>query len=244
MSKRDIDIATDDGTAKAGLFTPDHGTGTNPGVVLYMDIFGPRPGLDRMGERLADNGFVVLVPDLFYRFGPYSFDPGTAFDDPDTAARMKGMMKDTPVDVVEKDTKAYLQALADNGANGKVGAVGYCMGGQHALTAAAAYPERVGAAASFHGGGLVTDAGTSPHKRAGEMKGAIYIGTAGEDKSCPPEHSATLAKSLREAGVNYMLENYVGMAHGWAVPDHGVYDEAGAERHWRRLVSFFDEVLK
>ncbi len=246
MSKREISIETGEGTATAGLFSPDGASTTaasQPGVILYMDIFGPRPALDGMAQRLADHGYLVLVPDLFYRFGAYEFDPATAFSDPATKERMMSMMKETPYEVTERDTKAFIAALTENGATGSIGTTGYCMGGGHALTAAAGYPDRVAAAASFHGGRLATDAGNSPHRRAGEMKAAVYIGTAGIDNSCPPEQSALLAQSLRENEVPYILENYVGMAHGWAVPDHGVFDENGAERHWKRLVTFFAENL-
>ncbi len=245
MGKRDISIETADGTARAGLFSPEGASGTgHPGVVLYMDIFGPRPALDGMAERLAGHGYLVLVPDLFYRFGPYAFDPKTAFSDPETKEKMMSMMKETPYEVTERDTKAFVAALEEHGATGPIGTTGYCMGGGHALTAAAACPDRVKAAASFHGGRLATDAQNSPHKRAGEIKAAVYIGTAGVDNSCPPEQSALLARSLREAEVTYIIENYVGSGHGWVVPDHGAYDEAGAERHWKRLVDFFGENLK
>ena len=247
MSKREIGIETGDGTARAGLFSPDAGTGAAanlPGVILYMDIFGPRPALDGMAQRLADQGYLVLVPDLFHRFGAYAFDPKSAFADPALKERMMSMMKETPYEVTERDTGAFIRALTENGAAGRIGTTGYCMGGGHALTAAAAYPDRVAAAASFHGGRLATDAQNSPHRRAGQMKAAIYIGTAGVDNSCPPEQSALLARSLREAEVAYIIENYVGVGHGWVIPDHGAYDEKGAERHWKRLVTFFDENLK
>ena len=247
MSKREIGIETQDGTARAGLFSPEKGAGTaegQPGVILYMDIFGPRPALDGMAQRLADHGYLVLVPDLFWRFGAYEFEPKTAFSDPATKERMMSMMKETPYEVTERDTGAFIAALTEAGAGGRIGTTGYCMGGGHALTAAAGYPDRIAAAASFHGGRLATDAENSPHRRADRMKAAVYIGTAGVDNSCPPEQSALLARSLREAEVPYIIENYVGMQHGWTVPDHGVFDEKGAERHWKRLVTFFEENLK
>ena len=246
MSKREIGIETGNGSARAGLFTPDAGTAAAaglPGVILYMDIFGPRPSLDGMAQRLADHGYLVLVPDLFYRFGAYEFDPRTAFSETGTRERMMSMMKETPYEVTERDTGAFIGALTENGA-GRIGTTGYCMGGGHALTAAAGYPDRVAAAASFHGGRLATDAENSPHRRAGEMKAALYIGTAGVDNSCPPEQSALLARSLREAELSYIVENYVGMRHGWVIPDHGAFNEKGAERHWKRLITFFEENLK
>jgi carboxymethylenebutenolidase len=138
---------------------------------------------------------------------------------------------------------AFLDAFAREGVPGPIGAVGYCMGGARALNAAAAFPGRIKAAASFHGGNLASDAADSPYHHAGRIKARVYVGSAGVDKSFPPEQSARLAEALREAKVDHIIENYVGMAHGWCVPDHGVYDAAGAERHWKRLVGFFAETL-
>jgi carboxymethylenebutenolidase len=128
--------------------------------------------------------------------------------------------------------------------SGRIGTVGYCMGGARALNAAASYPDRIKAAASFHGGNLASDASDSPHRHVAQIKARVYVGCAGVDKSFPPEQSARLAEALRVAEIDHIIENYVGMAHGWCVPDHGVYDEASAERHWKRLIGFFAETLK
>jgi len=242
MSKRDIAIKTADGTAKAGVFKS--GSGATAGVVLYMDAFGPRPALDGMAERLAALGYLVLVPDLFYRSGAYGpFDTKTAFTNPDTRAQIMGMMQGTTQAMTERDGAAFIDALTKEGASGKIGFVGYCMGGTRVMTAAGAYGERIAAAASIHGGNLASDAPDSPHLKAPSIKGRVYVGVAGVDQSFPPEQSAKLDLALRTAGVDYAIENYVGMAHGWAVPDHGVYNAAGAERHWKRLTAFFDEAL-
>ncbi len=245
MSKRDIAITTQDGTAKAGLFLPAAGLGPRrAGVILYMDAFGPRPALDGMAERLAAAGYAVLVPDLFYRAGAYGpFDTKTAFANETTRAELMALIGGTSQAMTARDTAAFLAALEAAGASGPIGTVGYCMGGARALTAAASYPERVKAAASLHGGNLAGEAEDSPHRRAGEIKARVYVGQSGEDRSFPPEQSARLAQALREAGVDYVLENYVGCAHGWCVPDHAVFDSAGAERHWRRLLTFFEESL-
>lgn len=240
----ELTIDTKDGTAKARLFTPDSG-GDKPGVILYMDAFGLRPGLDTMAERLVAAGYVVLVPDLFYRFGEYGpYDAKTAFDDDTTRDEIKGMIGDTTQAMTERDGAAFLDTLDRAGARGPFGVVGYCMGGSRALTAAAAYPDRIAAAASFHGGGLASDAEDSPHRRAGTITARVYVGSAGEDQSFPPEQSARLAQALREAGVDYIIENYIGMGHGWAVPDHKIFDETGAERHWKRLLELFEETLQ
>jgi carboxymethylenebutenolidase len=241
MSKRDITIDTGDGTAKAGLFTA--GGKTTAGVILYTDAFGPRPATDTMAERLAAAGYVVLVPDLFYRDAPYGpFDAETAFNDPANGAKIRAMLQGTTQAMTEKDSGAFVATLQDAGAR-TVGTTGYCFGGGRSLTAAATYPAAVKGAASFHGGNLASDAADSPHLKAPMIKGRVYVGAAGEDRSFPPEQSAKLDLALRTAGVDYTMENYIGMAHGWCVPDHGVYDATGAERHWKRLLAFFAETL-
>lgn len=245
MAKRAIGITMQDGSAPAGLFLPERGLGPRKaGVILYMDAFGPRPALDAMAERLAEAGYAVLVPDLFYRAGAYGpFDAKTAFGDEAKRAELMSLIGATTQALTLRDTGAFLDALAEAGATGPIGTVGYCMGGARSLNAAAGYPERIVAAASFHGGNLASDAEDSPHNRAGEIRARVYVGSAGEDRSFPPEQSARLAQALREAGVDYVMENYVGCAHGWCVSDHSVYDETGAERHWRRLLAFFGETL-
>ena len=240
MTKREIEIRTSAGVAGAGLFGPTGGAG----VILYMDAFGPRPALDDMAQRLADEGYAVLVPDLFYRRAPYGpFDAKTAFSVETTARQLRGLLAATTQAMTMADTGAFLDTLEREGVAGPIGTVGYCMGGARALNAAAAFPDRIKAAASFHGGNLASDAADSPYHHAGRIKARVYVGSAGVDKSFPPEQSARLAEALREAKVDHIIENYVGMAHGWCVPDHGAYDAAGAERHWKRLIGFFTETL-
>jgi carboxymethylenebutenolidase len=235
-------IRTEDGTASAGLFRS--GQRSVAGVILYMDAFGPRRALDDMAERLAGHGYAVLVPDLFYRNAPYGpFDAKTAFAEEKTKAELMGLIGGTTQAMTIRDTRAFLAALEAEGVTGRVGTVGYCMGGARALNAAASYPDRIYAAASFHGGNLASEAEDSPHRRASEIKARVYIGTAGVDRSFPPEQSARLAQSLRTAEVDHIVENYVGVQHGWCVPDHSAYDEAGAERHWKRLTTFLAEAL-
>lgn len=241
-TKREIDVKTADGVARAGLFRSSGKE--RSGVILYMDAFGPRVALDRMAERLAGEGYAVLVPDLFYRSGAYGpFDAKTAFAEEKSRAELRALIGATTQEMTARDTGAFLDALKAEGVNGPVGTVGYCMGGGRALNAAAAHPGRIVAAASFHGGNLASDAPDSPHRQAARIKARVYVGTAGVDGSFPPEQSAVLAESLRSAGVDHILENYVGMGHGWCISDHSVYDASGAERHWKRLTTFFAETL-
>ena len=246
MTRQEIVIPTTDGAARACLFHPINRSATSrgAGVILYMDAFGPRPALDSMAERLAEGGYVVLVPDLFYRFGQYGpFDAKTAFANEATRDQLMGMIQATSQDMTRADSAAFIGALTEAGAGDRIGVVGYCMGGGRALTAAAAYPDRVAAAASFHGGRLATDAHDSPHRHVSTIKGRVYVGSAGVDASFPPDQSGRLAEALRAAEVDHVIENYVGMAHGWAVPDHAVFDPAGSERHWKRLLTLFEETL-
>ncbi|RUU12026.1 dienelactone hydrolase family protein [Mesorhizobium sp. USDA-HM6] len=242
MTKQDIEIKTQDGMANARLFRP--AAPAKAGVILYMDIFGLRPVLDQMAERLAERGYAVLVPDLFYRYAPYGpFDPKTAFAEAKTKALLLMLSGGTTQGMTIRDGSAFLDALTAEGISGPVGVVGYCMGGARALNTAAAYPGRIVAAASFHGGNLASDAPDSPHLKASSIKARVYVGVAGVDGSFPPEQSARLAEALRVAEVDHTIENYVGVGHGWCIKDHSVYDEAGAERHWKRLTTFFGETL-
>ncbi|TPK10589.1 dienelactone hydrolase family protein [Mesorhizobium sp. B2-5-9] len=244
MMKQDLHIKTRDGVAKAGLFRSAKVSSAKAGVILYQDAFGPRPALDLMAERLAGEGYAVLVPDLFYRNAPYGpFDAKTAFVEERTRAPLMALVTGTTQEMTISDSAAFVDALAGEGVTGPIGTVGYCMGGARALNAAVTYPDRVKAAASFHGGNLASDAADSPHRKAASIKARVYVGMAGVDRSFPPEQSTKLAEALRTAGVDHLLENYVGMAHGWCVPDHSVYNEGGAERHWKRLTALFAETL-
>lgn len=244
MTRHTLNISTEDGTARAHLFQPAAPNAARSAVLICMDAFGLRPALDEMAGRFADEGYTVLVPDLFYRFGPYeTFDAKTAFEHEDTKARLSDMMRATTQKMTRRDGRAFLDALSNAGADGPVAAVGYCMGGARALHAAAAYPDRVRAVASFHGGNLASDAADSPHLVAASIKARTYIGSAGVDGSFPPQQSARLAEALRRAEVDYIIENYVGMQHGWTVPDNIVYDKFGAERHWARVLTLLHETL-
>ncbi|TPL95396.1 dienelactone hydrolase family protein [Mesorhizobium sp. B2-3-12] len=244
MTKQDLQIRTHDGVAKARLFRSAKASPFKAGVILYQDAFGPRPALDGMAERLAGEGYTVLVPDLFYRNAPYGpFDAKTAFTVEETKVALMALVTGTTQAMTISDSSAFLDALASEGVTGPIGTVGYCMGGARALNAAATYPDRIKAAASFHGGNLASDAEDSPHRKAASIKARVYVGMAGVDRSFPAEQSTRLAEALRTAEVDHVLENYVGMAHGWCVPDHSVFNAAGAERHWKRLTDLFAETL-
>lgn len=242
--REDIEIKTKDGVAKAALFRSDFsGAASDCGVLFYMDATGLRPSLYAMAERMADAGYVVLMPDLFYRYGSYGPFTGKSFGVPELRNQILGMLRDTTQEMTRRDNEAFFRVLADAGAAGPVAAVGYCMGGGRAISAAGDFPGHVLAAASFHGGDLASGREDSPHMRAPTIKGRVYVGVAGVDSSFPPEQSARLAEALRVAEVDHIIENYVGMGHGWTVSDHGTYNEVGAERHWKRLLQLLEETF-
>ncbi len=245
MPKKTITIQTNDGVAPAAIFRPDGDVGPLPGVIFYMDAIGIRPAMDEMANRLASNGFVVLLPDLFYRHGPYGpFDGGALANDEAVRSQVFTLMRETSHEMTRRDTAAFIDALDAEGISGAVGTVGYCMGGARALAAAGSYPERVNAIASFHGGNLASDAEDSPHLLVPQLKARVYVGAAGVDNSFPPEQSTRLADALRRAEVDFTIENYVGASHGWTVPDQPVFNAPAAERHWKRLTAFFSEALQ
>lgn len=245
MKHEKVSIGTSDGQCPAHVFTPD-GAGPWPAVIVYMDAFGVRPVLMQMGERLAHGGYVVLVPDLFYRYGVYGpLDPKDVFAG-DFRATIGPLMASTDNARAAQDTGAFLAYLdtRNDVAGGNVGTVGFCMGGGMAIIAAGTYPERVAAAISFHGGRLATDDATSPHGMAPKIRAELYVAVADQDGSCPPEMVERFKKALDDADVRYRCELYRGASHGWMKPDFPIYNEAAAERGWTEMFQLFDRVLK
>jgi carboxymethylenebutenolidase len=245
MSYEQVSIHTHDGECPAYVFTPP-GSGSHPAVIFYMDGLGIRPTIFDMGQRLADYGYVVLTPDLFYRAGPYEpLDPKKVFASGDARAAIGHLFASTDNRRAADDTEAFLAYLDGRAdvAGTKVGTTGYCMGGGISLTAAGTYPDRVGAAASFHGGNLATDTDLSPHLLAPRMAARVYVAGADNDDSYPPEMAARLEKALSDADVDHRCEIYPGALHGWTMADFPVYNEAAAERHWDELSALFADTL-
>ena len=245
MPHQTVSIATNDGECRTHVFTPA-GKGPWPAAIIYMDALAIRPTLLDMGQRLADHGFVVLLPDLFYRFGPYApLVPRDVFASPDIRKVLGPMMSSTDAARATSDSEALIAYLdsRDDVAGTTIGVVGYCMGGGLALHVAAAFPDRVAAAASFHGGNLATDAETSPHRQAARIKARVYVAGADQDAHYPPEMAEALDAALTEAGVDHECVIYPGALHGWTMKDVPVYNEEAAERHWRALFALFDEKL-
>jgi carboxymethylenebutenolidase len=247
MAKTEVSIPTPDGQARAYVFTPE-GAGPWPAVIFYMDAPAIRPALFTMCERLAGHGYYVLLPDMFWRAGPYEpLDLRAAFASEEARRAIFGkLMSSTDPERSMRDTGAFLawldkqpEAKAD-----KVGVTGYCMGAGLALRAAGNYPDQIVAAAGFHGGRLATDEPNSPHRLAPRIKAKVYIGGADEDAGFPPEQADRLRQALTDAGVDNTVEIYAGAHHGYAPPDMPVYDEAAAERHWRELLALLNKTLK
>jgi carboxymethylenebutenolidase len=245
MNGRRIDVATDDGAMDTYLFVPG-GVGPWPAVVMYMDAFGIRPQLEEMAQRLATGGYVVALPNLYYRTGIFApFDRHAVLVEGPERDRFKGMIQSINFAMVMRDTTALIAMLdGDRSARAdRIGVVGYCMGGGYALAAAGTFADRVVAAASFHGGALATEKTDSPHTFADRMRARVYVGAAETDATFPPAQQERLRRALADAGVDYRLEVYPGTKHGFAVTGHLVYDRDASERHWQTLFDLFDDRL-
>ncbi|MEV1329740.1 dienelactone hydrolase family protein [Micromonospora costi] len=248
MQTTTVDVTTSDGTADAYLARPD-GDGPFPAVLVFMDAFGLRPRMAEMAERIAERGYVVLVPNLFYRAGRAPLFDLSLLGDPQQRGaifeRIMPYMAALTPEVVTRDTGAYLDFLAarDDVTAGPVAAVGYCMGGMNALRAVEAYPDRIAALASFHAGRVVTDAPDSPHRGVGSVTGELYFAHADQDGSMTAEQIATLERALDDAGVRYRSEVYEGATHGFTMADTAAYDEKATERHWAALFDLLDRTF-
>ncbi len=245
MTLSTVEIETADGTCPAALSIPD-GDGPWPGVLLFVDAGGMRDTFREMGERLSALGYVVLVPDVFYREGPYeSVDMRTAFAEEATRNRIMTWMGRYTTDLAVSDARTFVDYLDSRPevAPGGVGTTGYCMGGRLSLVTAANLGDRIAATASFHGGGLaIAEDPSSPHHGAGDIDATVYVAGAIEDPFFTDEQKELLEQSLTEAGVVHTIETYPAH-HGFAVPDNPSYDVDAAERHWKATEEFFGRVL-
>jgi carboxymethylenebutenolidase len=240
-----IEIKTRDGICPSYVYHPS-GSGPWPAVLVFMDGVGIRSAMLDLGERLATYGYFVLLPDLFYRSGPYEpMDPTALFSDPEKRKVLmeKFFAKATAANIMS-DTAAFLDHLAaePDVKPGGIGTTGYCMGGIMSLSAAGTYPDRIVATASYHGGRLATDAADSPHLLAPKIRARVYIAGAIDDPSFPDDMKARLQDALTKAGVDHRIETYPAR-HGFVFRDMPVYDAAASERHWETLRALLDSVL-
>jgi carboxymethylenebutenolidase len=241
MIENTLDIATADGAMESFLVTPDRG-GPHPAVLLLMDAPGIREELRDMARRLATVGYCVLLPNLYYRAGRDSvFGPGVLQVGDPERDRMRAIRTKMTIPPVMADVAAML-AFLDARPEVKPGAVGvhgYCMSGPYALAAAARFPDRIAAAASFYGTWLVSDAEESPHLTLGHGKAELHIGCAEHDELAPLPMVATLRGLFEACGAAGEVEIYPGVHHGFAFPQRWCFDKAAAERHWERLIALY-----
>ena len=252
--EKDVQIPTPDGICDAAFLYP--AVGRHPGVLIWTDAFGLRPAFREMGRRLAAEGYAVLVPNPFYRVAkaPVMQDIST-FDfskDSDRAKLAPLMGSVTAPGAAERDAGAYISFLSAQDAvdqSRKMGVQGYCMGGPLMMRTAAAYADRVGAGASFHGGGLATDKPESPHLLAPRIRARLYIAVAASDDEREPQAKEMLRAAFAAAKVAAEVEVYAGTQHGWCVPDvparggKPVYSRPDAERAWSKLLELYRSAL-
>lgn len=245
VTDSDVEIKTADGTADAYFVHP--ASGTAPGVLIWPDIFGLRPAFKMMAKRLAESGYSVLVVNPFYRIKKAPTVPeGASFADEETRKTLMSMMSSLTPDIQFADAKAFigfLDAQPSVDKKRKMGTTGYCMGGPLTMRTAATFPNRVGAAASFHGGGLVTDKPDSPHLLVPKIKAHYLFAIAENDDQQQPDAKNVLREAFAKAKVPAEIEVYQGAKHGWCPPDSMVYNEALAEKAWDRLLNLFKSAL-
>src|SRR6478736_5029658 len=241
VTESDVSVMTPDGTADCYFVHP--ATGTAPGVLVWPDIFGLRPALRQMGKRLAESGYSVLVVNPFYRVKKApTAEAGAATPIPQVMPLMQALNETTHM----TDAKAFIAWLDRQSSvakNRKIGTQGYCMGGPIAFRTAAAVPDRVGAVASFHGGGLVTTATNSPHLQAAKSKAQFLIAIAENDDQRSPNEKNVLKETFAKVNLPAEIEVYTGSAHGWCPPDSQVYNEPQAEKAWARLLALYGKAL-
>lgn len=249
----DVEIKTPDGTCDAAFIHPQ--SGSHPGVLIWPDAFGLRPSMRNMAKRLAADGYSVLVPNPFYRVSKAPFTDASHFNfqNPDDMAKLRPLMASVNAPGnAEKDAVAYvgfLDAQKEVDKAKKIGTQGYCMGGPLVVKTAATVPDRIGAGASFHGGGLVTDKPDSPHLLAPKIKARMYFGIASNDDARQPDAKDKLKEAFAAAKVPAEIEVYKDALHGWCVPDmplqngKPIYNKPDAERAWGKLLALYKTAL-
>ncbi len=245
MIEQPIEIRTADGVADGVLFHADHGR--QPGVIHLTDVGGIRPASRGMARRLAEAGYAVVVPNVFYRTArPPVMDPALIQDREKMMKRVGELAGPLTPEAMARDANAYVDFLTaqTSVSDGPMAAVGHCFTGGMALRIAAERPDRIAAAASFHGGSLFTDKPTSPHLLLPRVKARLYFAHASQDRSMPAEAIAGLERALAVWGRPYESETYEGALHSWTVSDSPVYNEAAADRAFAKLVELLGEAIR
>ena len=240
VTEGDVNITTPDGTADCYFVHP--ASGTAPAVLIWPDIFGLRPAFQKMGKRLAESGYSVLVVNPFYRAKKAPTAPNGAATPIAEVRTLAGGLNETTHMTDAKAFIAWLDKQPSVAKNKKVGTQGYCMGGPMAFRTSAAVPDRVGAVASFHGGGLVNDTPSSPHLQASKTKAQFLVAIAAPDDMRSPKDKDVMRETFAAAKLPAEIEVY-SSAHGWCPPDSRVYNEADAEKAWSRLLALYSKAL-
>jgi carboxymethylenebutenolidase len=241
VTESDVNVTTPDGSADCYFVRPTSGTAA--GVLVWPDIFGLRPAFRQMGKRLAESGYAVLVVNPFYRVKKApTAEKGGATPIQDVMPLARGLNETTHM-TDAKTFVAWLDGQSSVAKNRRIGTQGYCMGGPIAFRTAAAVPDRIGAVASFHGGGLVTDAPNSPHLQAAKSKAQFLVAIAANDDARAPNDKTVLKETFAKASLSAEIEVYAGTAHGWCPPDSQVYNEPQAEKAWSRLLVLYGKAL-
>jgi carboxymethylenebutenolidase len=245
VTETDVKIKTPDGVADSYFVHP--AKGAHAAVLIWPDILGLRPAFRQMGKRLAESGYAVLVVNPFYRQKVSPVVPaGASFADPEVRKQVMPLAQALNATTNVTDAKAFIAWLDTQPAvdkKRKIGTTGYCMGGPITMRTAAAIPERVGAGASFHGGGLVTKNPDSPHLLVSTIKAQYLFAIAENDDQRDPEAKTVLKETFEKAKLPAEIEVYAGAAHGWCPPDSAVYNEAQAEKAWSRMLALFSKAL-
>jgi carboxymethylenebutenolidase len=243
--EQDVMVSTPDGEADCYFVHP--ASGAHPGVIVWPDVLGLRPAFRLMGKRLAESGYAVLVVNPYYRKARSPVvEEGASFQDPATREKVIPFARSLSPETNVTDAKAFVAFLDSQDAvdtSRGVGTTGYCMGGPMVMRTAAAVPDRIGAVASFHGGGLVTEAENSPHRLIDGMQASFLIAIAENDDEREPDAKNVLRETFDAAGLDAEIEVYEGALHGWCPPDSRVYNEPQAERAWARLLVLFESAL-
>ena len=242
VTESELDVTTPDGVSDSYFVHPS--SGSHPGVLIWPDAFGLRPAKRQMAKRLAESGYAVLVVNQYYRSQRAPIVNTTNFAE--VSDTLRPLMGTLNAETQVRDARAFIGFLDRQQAvdsNRKMGTMGYCMGGPFTMRTAASLPDRVGAAASFHGGGLVTDQPDSPHLLVPQMTAQYLFAIAANDDENQPEAKNVLRDAFTQAGLQAEIEVYDGAMHGWCPPDSQVYDESKAERAWSRLLALFTRAL-
>jgi carboxymethylenebutenolidase len=242
MIERDVVLTTRDGSMPCFVVHPDEG-GPHPVVLVYMDALGLREELRDMTRRFASAGYYAMLANLYYRWGGPSFD-GSRLADGIFDPKMMELNGALSMDMSVADAAAQLDfASRDPSAGKTAAAVGYCMGGRHAIAAGEAFGDRIRCFASIHGGRLVTEAPDSPHRRLARAKGEAYFGWAVDDPTAPEAHTAIVREVLATRGLPHRVEVHAGALHGFAFPERYCYHKRAAETVWARLFAMFQRIL-